>query len=411
MPRSRLTAAGVAKMKAPASGQVDWFDELLPGFGVRLSYNGTKSWFAMVRVSGKLIRSTLGRHPALSLAAARDKARNVKLQAEAGIDPRRVKHAAQIEEAVRYANTFEVVAKEFLQNYATPNLRPSTVREYVRALQGNDTAFLTSRPISEITKRDILSIVDRMSARGSTGAAGRTLAYLSKFFSWCVDRELLQSSPTDRIRSPQPTKSRDRVLSPNEIALVWRAFSNEGGLFGPLFKLLALTGQRRGEVAGMLWDELDDLSAADPIWRIPGTRTKNHQPHVVPLSPTALELLRALPNTGHFIFSTNARTPVSGFGKAKARIDAALTQHDVSLPAWTLHDLRRTMVTVMNEELRIQPHVVEAVVNHVSGSAKRGVAGVYNRALYLDERRQALNAWDIWLQATVMRSNIVALPA
>jgi integrase len=413
MPKTRLTAAGVQKLRLPDRGQVDWFDELLPGFGVRTSYNGSKAWFVMVRVKGKLVRSTLGRFPAISLSEARDLARQVKLEAQAGIDPRARKQDAIAAEEQRHANTFSRLAREFLQTYAEPNLRPSTVREYRRCLLGKDTVHLAAWPISDVSKRDVLSVVDRMVARGSKGAAGRMLAYLSKFFSWCVDREVIEVSPVARISAPQPTRSRDRILSANELHAAQVAFEGEGYPFGPLFQLMLLTGQRRGEVAGMRWDELKGLNTAAPVWELSGDRTKNHHPHVVPLSPAAVDVIQSIEAQGSFVFSTNGRTAVSGFGKAKARVDQNLASEGLESDAWTLHDLRRTMVTVMNEELRIAPHVVEAVVNHVSGSAKRGVAGVYNKALYMDERRIALNGWASWLAQlggqTHKPDNVIAL--
>jgi integrase len=186
--------------------------------------------------------------------------------------------------------------------------------------------------------------------------------------------------------------------------LVWQAFAAEAGIFGPLLKLLLLTGQRRGEVAGMLWSELRDLSSPDAIWEIPGTRTKNHRNHLVPLSQASLLVLSDLPRIGPFVFSTTGVTPVSGFGKVKARLDTWIQSKDRSFKPWTLHDLRRTLVTGMNDRLGIQPHVVEAIVNHISGDAKRGVAGVYNRALYLDERRRALEAWGTFVLGLVERN-------
>ena len=168
--------------------------------------------------------------------------------------------------------------------------------------------------------------------------------------------------------------------------------------FGPLFQLLALTGQRRGEVAGMRWDELRGLGNTGALWDLPAHRTKNGQSHLVPLGPAVQGILAAIPRASPLVFSTNTSTPVSGFSKAKRGLDEQLkkrrsAQGRPALLSWTLHDLRRTAVTVMNERLGIQPHVVEAVVNHTSGAAKRGVAGVYNRALYLDDRRSALEAW------------------
>lgn len=149
----------------------------------------------------------------------------------------------------------------------------------------------------------------------------------------------------------------------------------------------------------MTWDELRDLDGEAPVWQMPGSRTKNHKPHLVPMTPAVVTILKSIPRIGPYVFTTTGDTPVSGFSKAKGRVDQRIAsqiavaggQH---LPPWVLHDLRRTMITVMNENLGIQPHVVEAVVNHVNGVAKAGVAGVYNRALYLDDRRLALEKWN-----------------
>jgi integrase len=189
------------------------------------------------------------------------------------------------------------------------------------------------------------------------------------------------------------------VLSEDELVYVIRAIEAENPIFGPLFLILLMTGQRRGEVAGMRWTEIRELDTENAIWEIPGDRTKNKLTHLVPLSKITCEVIKSLPRTGGLVFTTTGKTPVSGFGKAKARLDAQITLLRTEngleeIPPWTLHDLRRTMVTMMNEQLGIAPHIVEAVVNHVSGLAKAGVAGVYNRALYLEERRRVLEQWS-----------------
>jgi integrase len=167
-----------------------------------------------------------------------------------------------------------------------------------------------------------------------------------------------------------------------------------------------LTGQRRAEVAEMAWAELKDLETEQAIWAFPKERTKNARAHLVPLAAAVRRILLRMPRTGSLVFTTTGTTPISGFSKAKRQLDEVLelSCSDLGLPpppSWTLHDLRRSLVTVMNERLGIAPHVVEAVVNHVSGPSKRGVAGVYNRAIYLDDRRRALEAWaDFVVSAT-----------
>lgn len=241
-----------------------------------------------------------------------------------------------------------------------------------------------------------------MGERGSPGAAKRALVYLRKFFKWCAERDLIAAAPTDRILPPHPEVKRDRVLSIEEVSYLLKALADDGSLFRRLFLILLLTGQRRAEVAGIRWSEIRDLGGDQARWEIPGARTKNKQGHIVPLSTEVCDLLAGVPRIGDLVFTTTGETPVSGFGRAKDRLDiqiGKLRSADglSTMAAWTLHDLRRTMVTMMNEQRSIPPHIVEAVVNHMSGSAKAGIAGVYNRALYLEERRFALKRWAEFL--------------
>jgi integrase len=188
------------------------------------------------------------------------------------------------------------------------------------------------------------------------------------------------------------------VLTVEELKLLWEGLARVPGVFGCFFAVLLLTGQRRAEVAEVAWAEFKDLETEQAIWTIPKERTKNARAHLVPLAPAVRRILLGMPRTGPLVFTTTGTTAISGFSKAKRQLDEILelsrSELDLApLPSWTLHDLRRSMVTIMNERLAIAPHIVEAIVNHVSGPAKRGVAGVYNRAIYLDDRRRALEAW------------------
>jgi integrase len=402
MPTTNLTAAAVERLKPPSSGQIEYYDRRLPSFGLRLSYHGTKSWFVMTRLDGKLIRVTLGRHPALSLAQAREEARRTMTLAATGQDPRHVRSAAKQKRQEERRNTFASCADEFLVKHVERRLRPSTQREYRRILKGSDTRVWRDRPITQIGKRDVLDVIEVMDGRGSPGASKRALVYLRKFFNWCAERDILSLIPTDRIRPPHPEVKRDRVLPDEELHYVLRALEGERSFFGPLLRILILTGQRRAEVAGMLWSELREIDNEAAFWEIPGHRTKNKQTHLVPLSPQVSKLIQSIPRVGALVFTTTGATPVSGFGKVKSRLDRRVEEMRridglEPMPPWMLHDLRRTMVTAMNEKLAIAPHVVEAVVNHMSGLAKAGVAGVYNRALYLDDRRHALNRWAAYV--------------
>ena len=403
MPIKRLTATGVDKLRPLASGQIEYFDELLPSFGLRISHAGTKAWFVTLRVNRKLARITLGRYPAIDLTAARKLARDAIALAAEGIDPRHAEEEKRLKNKRDLENTFGKLAEEFTVKHVGPNLKPTTQREYRRILFGNDTEKWRRRSVSSIRKRDIIDLMDAIDERGARSASALSLAYLRKFFNWCVEREIIDASPIDRVRLERKLLSRERVLSDDEIKIVWNAFDTEGGLFGSFFKLLLLTGQRRNEVAGMRWDELRDMDTHDAIWEIPSERTKNRRTHLVPLTESMRAIITGQDHIGPYVFTSTGETPISGFSKSKARADLKISKTIVNdglpaMPDWTLHDMRRTMVTVMNEKLGIAPHIVEAVVNHVTGGAKAGVAGVYNRALYLDERRSALQLWSKYIE-------------
>lgn len=235
---------------------------------------------------------------------------------------------------------------------------------------------------------------------------GRTL---SKFFAWLLQHRRITSNPCVGVWKPSAPQARERVLTDTEIRWFWQAAGDLGAPFGPLLKLLLLTGQRLGEVGGMRHDELHD----DGTWHLPGSRTKNHKQHIVPLPPPARELVASAPAIEDcpFVFSTNGLRPVSGWSKTKVRLDVAMRAlAKKEITPWTLHDLRRTAVTGM-ANLGIAPHVVEAVVNHISG-AKAGVAGIYNRAEYAAEKKAALARWALHVLDVVGggAANVVTLP-
>lgn len=425
---SVLTDVSVRTAKPPKPGpacqirQVDIWDEGLPGFGLRVSSTGKKSWILGVRLlrAGRRVftRIVLGSYPAMSLADAREKARAGKVLAAQHKDPREAiekEKALRVEESL---NTFSALVDEFLEKYVEKKgLRSTTQRDYRQTLKGQDVAHWQHRSIRSLTRADLHQVLDRIVARGAPTAANHFLAYVRKFFAWCVERGKVEAAPTDRVSRPAPLKARDRALSAEEIREVWTALDwrdpekppqTGTDIFVTIFKLLILTGQRREEVAGMRWDELKDLQGQAPAWEIPGERTKNRKPHIVPLSPQAAALLAAVPRIGssRFVFTTTGKSHVSGFGKAKERWDEAIAKLrdkrgvDEPMPPFVIHDLRRTLSTRMHEELRVQPHIVEAVLNHISGH-RAGVAGTYNRALYLDEKRVALTAWGDYVERLV----------
>lgn len=399
MPTKKLSDLTVKALPVPATGQTDYFDTLLPSFGVRVSYGGAKTWFLATRIggAGKVVRLKIGRYPHLGLSEARDRARAMLDMAGRGIDPRAVRESEVEENKRKAALTFPVVSADFLDRYARKRLRPSTVREIEGAFRR--VSAWGEKPVSAISRRDVLDVVEELENQGKGVTADRLFAYLRKFFHWCLDREILDTAPTTGVRRSLNAKSRERVLSLDELRLIWQGCDAIGYPFGPLFKVLILTGQRKAEIGDLRRSELTDWYGDKPAINFPASRTKNKRPHMVPASPTVHAIIEACPRLGDLVFTTTGATPVSGYSRAKGNVDAFIAKTSGSaLPHWTLHDFRRSMVTHMNERLAVPPHVVEATINHISGT-RAGVAGVYNRALYLDERRDAVKRWAELIRA------------
>jgi integrase len=242
---------------------------------------------------------------------------------------------------------------------------------------------LGSRSIHAISKREIIDLVNAVVDRGSPVGANKTLKVARSFFGWCVGRAILERSPCDGVRAPTVERARDRVLSDWELSEVIRAARRLGGPYGAIVEVLALTGQRRDEVARMSWDELD---LERRVWALPAGRTKNDKPHIVQLPDAAAAVIGAQPRTGRLVFSRNGVAPIGGFSSQKRRLDDLC-----GVSHWRLHDLRRTMVSGM-ARLGVAPHVADKILNHVAGTIS-GVAAVYQRHEFLKERRDALERW------------------
>jgi integrase len=398
MPSVKLTAMSVANAKAPERGRIEYWDAALPGFGLRITDKGAKSWTVLFRVRGQLRRMTLGHYPDLPLAAARDRARDVLREVEKGNDPAR----AKAEERRREADLFQSVIEEFVERHAKPNNRGWERQN--RDLRREFLPHWRHRPIDSIRRRDILELLDKIADRSSSRRANRYLALLKKLFAWCVERGYVEASPASGIKPPGREVSRDRVLSDDELRLIWRCCEKAGWPFGDLFRLLILTAQRLGEVSAMRWQDVDPSKGT---WIVPAHIAKNGVANEVPLSPAAIDLLSGVPKLGRdgYVFPAlnGSGRPVSGFSKAKARLDKAIEAELVAnggvVSPWRLHDLRRSAASGM-AQLGIAPHVIEKVLNHISGSLA-GVAGIYNRFGYGPEKRHALQTWAAHVQRVV----------
>lgn len=377
MPHKKLTELTVQKLQSPSSGQVEYWDPTFKGFGLRVSYNGTKAWVVMTRLFGKQIRVTLGKYPALGLKAARETAGDVIEMAERGEDPRTLlKRNRDAPD-----NAVEAIARRFIEKYAIPKNR--SWRESQRIFEREVFPHWGHRPIDTIARSDVNILLNNILDRGAPTTSNRVLAVVRKFFNWCVEEDLLSISPAYGVKPKAKENQRDRVLTDSELSAVWSACDDIGWPFGPLVKLLILTAQRRDEVARMEWKELD---LGNATWTIPRERAKNDKANDVPLSPQAIEIIQSLPRRGDLVFTVTGETPVSGFPKAKRRLDEVSDITD-----WRLHDLRRTVASGMARS-GVAPHIVEKVLNHSSGIIS-GVAAVYNRYGYMDEKREALAKW------------------
>ncbi len=383
-------------------------DGLVRGLYFVIQSSGMQSWACRYRLGGRTRKFTIGSYPAIDLKAARDLAKNALVKVAQGMDPYEDKKAAK---APPDLDLIEKVVETFVSRHAKLNTRPTTAGETERSLKKEVVERWKGRRLSTITRAEVHELLDSIIDRGSPVMANRLLATLSKLCSWSVERGLIAVSPCAGVKPPTAHTSRDRVLSDPELKRIWRACDALAYPFGPLVRMLVLTGQRRNEVAGLPRAELDMIAK---LWVLPRERAKNNTEHTIPLSPMVVDLIGMLPHIGEgegLLFTTNGRTPVSGFSKAKITLDILLkADGGEPIPHWTFHDLRRTTATGM-ARLGINLPVVEKVLNHTSGSF-RGVAGVYNRHSFDAERRHALDAWGAFVERLVTAepgANVVAL--
>lgn len=432
-----LTIKTIEAIKPKATRQ-EIPDGGLPGLYLVVQPSGVMSWAIRYRHGNRPRKMTVGpthlfmtdtdndEESKISLKKARDAARPYLRAVSEGKDPALEKKQAKAERS-DHANLVTSVLDEFIERHVKEKNRESTARENQRFIDNEVRTRWKNRLIQSITKRDVITMLDEIVDRGAPISANRVHAILRKFFNWAIERDIVPVSPVANVKAPGNEISRDRVLTDDEIRLLWKACDVVGWPFGPLVKMLLLTGQRREEVAGATWSEFI-LTANEPIWIIPKERAKNNKAHAVALAPSVVTVLESLPKIESkgkvkYVLTTTGETSISGFSKAKGYLDAAMLAiarkeaaergddaSAVMLVPWRLHDLRRTCASGM-AALGQPVHVVEAVLNHKSGSIK-GVAAVYNRHDYAVEKRRALLAWADYLQALVtgnLSGNVVPI--
>jgi integrase len=379
--RHGLSDLKIRNLPKPERGQFEIWDTRLPGFGVRVSHGGAKAFVLVYRFQGRSRRMTLGRYGILSLTDARRLAHETLRAVALGEDPAAARLKAR---RVPEIEKFDAFVAHYVQTYARPNNR--TASETDRILRREFVRHWGARPIATITKQDVLGVLDGIMAAGTHISANSALAAVRKLFNWAVERGMLERSPCQGMQKPAKTAPRDRVLTDNEVRSVWLSLEVVGYPYGPFAQILLLTGQRKGEVAGMRWTELD---FRESLWSIPADRNKSDRAHVVPLTSKVLELIEGLPRSDPtLVFPTRGpgRT-LHDFSRWKAELDATS-----KVTNWRLHDFRRTAATGM-AKAGVGPHVVERILNHSTGILG-GVAGVYNRFGYLPEMRSALETWQ-----------------
>jgi integrase len=401
----KLTVKNIGAQQLPAGKREQIiFDDEIPGFGLRLREGGFRGLIFQYKSGSTHRRIAMGSVGAIDLAKAREDAKDYYARVRLGQDP-----AADMRDAkVKREHTFGAAAKLFLARQRA-RLRPSS---YVGDERHIDVLAkpLHDLELAKIERRHIAArLVDTEQNRGAV-TANRLRASLSKFFAWAIGEGLIDVNPVSGTNRNEET-TRDRVLSSHELRAIWLALPDND--YGSVVKLLMLTGQRATEISDLRWPEL----VGDEI-RLPGERTKNHRAHTVPLNKAAQKILASVPQrtkpngTQRELVFGSGEGGFSGWSKAKEQLDERIaeTTGEPVVP-WRIHDLRRSFATHA-AEIGIQPHIIEAVLNHVSGS-KAGVAGIYNRALYEPEKRAALVRWADQLLAWVedRETNVTPLRA
>ena len=395
----KLTSASIRKIEPipPKTDRIE-FDDAVPGFGVRARAGGSKVYVVQYGIGEKTRRMSLGNVELQGVDKARAKAKDILAKVRLGQDPAGEKQQAR-ETA---ADTFRAVAERFLAFQKAHGgregrgLRPRSYTEAERHLMTH-AKTLHGLLLAKIQQRDIASVISAVRVKHAV-TANRVRTSLASLFSWAIGEGLVNSNPVTGTKRTEE-KSRERVLDPAELRLIWNSLEDDH--FGAIVKLLALTGQRAAEISGMRWSELKN-----DVLVLPPDRTKNHREHLIPLSEPARAIIAAQPRRlgpdgelRDLIFGFG-NGPFSGWGKSKDALEKRIAEKaGQPLPHWTPHDLRRSFATHASG-LGIQPHIIEVILNHVSGF-RAGVAGIYNRNPYDAEKRTALATWADHLLAIV----------
>jgi integrase len=378
----KFTQSRIDALKCPV-GKRDMrvFDKEQQGLAVRVTATGSKSYMAQYTFHGQKRRIPLGNCRAVSLAKARDTVRAIMGDVAKGRDPAAERKQAAQEARLKTMNDAYTLDR-LLSDWRALHLvakKPRYATEAVRALRHAFVHYL-DLPAGDLERAAARKVLDKMVRAGNKAMAARTATYGKAAYGWGVKRGTLSANPFVNLPA-MATARRDRVLTDDELIAIWRATAGPGPYNG-IVRLLILTGQRREEVAGMTWAELSD----DRTWTVPAPRAKNNTTHIVPLASPVQAFLRSVPRYSEFVFPGRKGRPFNGWAHAKAGLDKRS-----GVTGWRLHDLRRTVATGL-QRLGVRLEVTEAILNHVSGT-RGGIAGVYQRHDWAEEKRAALEAW------------------
>jgi len=422
-----LTELSIEKLRPPTKGRIEVFDSIVPALAVRLTPNGAKSFVMRTRIKGRpdLIRLTIGDATAIGLAKAREEASDILKLCRAGDDPRAIRKAKAEDAARQRRNTFATVAEAFIKEHVAKLRSKDQVEKEIRRYLIDEWG---KRSIASITADDVGERIRAIISSGKPHSAQRVLAHVKRLFRWAAapGRSLVKANPAAFTAADFEIINQPRqvILSSDHLRLIWQAADATEAPFGLYFKMLLLSGQRRDEVACMTWGELD-LNDAQ-VWIIPAARMKASRPHEVPLSTPMLKVLQAMKNErgkGDYVFSTTGgKRPISGYSKAKAALDAKVAELRAkehggklpkdALPAWRIHDVRRTVRTGLGALPNVPHDIRELVIAHVPAT----LVQTYDLHGYRDEKRQALELWSQRLKQIVEpppkgKGNVVSLPA
>lgn len=390
--RKKLTTKTIDALPPAKAKRYEVRDTVLPGLHIRVSAKGGKVWYLSTRVEGRMRRIKLGAYPVISLSDARQRAQGILRDIALGT------YAESIPGSPK-APTLGDIIPQFIDRHA---------KRHTKDWKGTQSVLLRmkklhGKPIDQIKRADVVReleamIADIEEAGGKGTRANRGLAAIKKLYSWCIDQGIVEISPVVALKPLIKEVARDRWLTDDEIKSFWRGCEAEGYPFEQFGKLLLLTGQRLREISDMRWSELD---LEKGTLTLKGSRTKNGTLHVLPLPPQAVAILSAIPRflDSEYVFTTTGRTPISGYGRFKQRLEVFV---GLDAEDWRFHDLRRTAATNM-AIMGVQPHIIEAVLNHKTGIVS-GVAAVYNRYAYVDEKREALERWGRHVEGLVDQS-------